>query len=108
MTGRVTRAVVGGGSALALAGTVHAWWNLRRLRVLPRASGTAGQAANVRKVSVLIPARDEAGKVGHCLASVRRQVDVGVGQLEILVLDDRSSDGTDQVVRQHLDDERVT
>ena len=58
------------------------------------------------KVSVLVPARDEAGKVGHCLASIRQQV--GVGHLEVLVLDDRSSDGTDQVVRQHLDDERVT
>ena len=102
MTRRVTRAVVGGGTALALAGTVHAWWNLRELRVLPQA--TPSKVASAR-VSVLIPARDEAGTVGHCLWSLRRQV--GVDQLEILVLDDRSSDGTDQVVRRHLDDEQV-
>jgi len=106
MTGRVTRAVVGGGSALALAGAVHAWWNLHQLRVLPKVSMASDSAGQATKVSVLVPARDEAGKVGHCLASIRQQV--GVGHLEVLVLDDRSSDGTDQVVRQHLDDERVT
>ncbi len=45
MTGRVTRAVVGGGAALALAGTAHAWWNLRQLRVLPQAPAVVGDGS---------------------------------------------------------------
>ena len=106
MTGRLARAVVASGTALTLAGTIHSWFNLRQLRVLPRMSTASGSATKATRVSVLVPARDEAARVGHCLASIRGQV--GVAHLEIVVLDDRSSDGTDQVVRRHLDDERVT
>ena len=98
---RIGRACVAGGSALAAAGTVHAWWNLRRLRTLP----TDGDADRRLSLSVLVPARDEAGRIGHCLTSMRAQV--GVDIVEIVVLDDRSSDGTAQVVRRHLDDTRV-
>ena len=98
---RIGRACVAGGSALAAAGTVHAWWNLRRLRTLP----TDGDADRRLSLSVLVPARDEAGRIGHCLTSMRAQV--GVDIVEIVVLDDRSSDGTAQVVRRHLDDPRV-
>ncbi|MEM7642506.1 MAG: glycosyltransferase family 2 protein [Pseudomonadota bacterium] len=46
-------------------------------------------------VSVLIPARDEADNIGDILASVLVQKDV---ELEVLVLDDGSSDGTDRIV----------
>ena len=90
-------AVVATGSALALAGLVHSVWNLRRLRVLPPADGTR------RRISVLVPARDEAGYVGHCLSAIRAQVDAEL--LEILVLDDRSADGTAAVVQHHVDDD---
>lgn len=90
-------AVVATGSALALAGLVHSVWNLRRLRVLPPADGTR------RRISVLVPARDEAGYVGHCLSAIRAQVDAEL--LEILVLDDRSADGTAVVVQHHVDDD---
>jgi glycosyltransferase involved in cell wall biosynthesis len=56
-------------------------------------------------VSLLVPARDEADVIGHCLASLRAQV--AVDDLEILVLDDRSGDGTPQVIAHHTDDPRV-
>jgi hypothetical protein len=54
---------------------------------------------------VLIPARNEAAAIGTCLAAVRQQL--GTAKLEVLVYDDRSVDGTDQVVRHHLVDDRV-
>ncbi len=80
---QVTRA----GSALAVAGTVHAALNLRRLRHLDPAPPPTAE-----RVSVLLPARDEAGQIGPALAALRAQR--GVGNLEILVLDDGSSDAT--------------
>lgn len=98
--GRVARAAVTAGSVLAVAGTAHSWWNLRRLRVLP-----GGTTMGAPRVSVLLPARDEAGSIGHCLSALRAQRDAP--DLEILVLDDRSSDGTEAVVRHHLGDPRV-
>ena len=48
-------------------------------------------------VSVLLPVRDEAHRVGPCLESLLRQR--GLSRLEIVVLDDGSSDGTGDVVR---------
>ncbi|MCZ3385594.1 MAG: glycosyltransferase [Actinomycetia bacterium] len=97
---KIAKVAVASGSALALAGAAHSWWNLRRLRVLPREVQPHAQ-----RVSVLVPARDEASAIGHCLTSLRAQVDVL--DLEILVLDDRSSDGTADVVAHHLGDHRV-
>ncbi len=97
---RIARAVVASGSALAVAGAAHSWWNLRQLRVLPREV-----PAQLARVSLLVPARDEAATIGRCITSLRAQVDVR--DLEILVLDDRSSDGTADVIGHHLDDPRV-
>ncbi len=97
---RLAPAAVAAGSALAVAGAAHSWWNLRQLRVLPRPDSPARS-----RVSLLVPARDEADTIGHCLTSLRGQI--GVPDLEIVVLDDRSSDGTAQVVAHHLDDPRV-
>jgi hypothetical protein len=48
-------------------------------------------------VAVLLPVRDEARRVGPCLESLLRQR--GVPGLEIVILDDGSSDGTREVVR---------
>jgi len=48
-------------------------------------------------VSVLIPARNEADRIGPCLHSLVNQ---DYPNIEILVLDDYSEDGTAQVVKQ--------
>lgn len=48
-------------------------------------------------VSVLIPARDEAKNIKRCIRSLLKQ---DYPNIEILVLDDNSSDGTGQIVRQ--------
>ncbi len=49
-------------------------------------------------LSILVPARDEARRIGPCLASLSAQT---WPNLEILVLNDESTDGTDAVVREH-------
>jgi hypothetical protein len=79
-------------AAGAAAGAVHAAVNARLLRRPPAVPGSVQ-----RRVSVLLPVRDEARRVTPCLEALLAQV--GVPGLEILVLDDRSSDGTADVVR---------
>lgn len=83
-------------SALAIAGAVHAATNRRHLPHLRPESAPAGPSS---RVSVLIPARDEAATIDDCLASVRAQR--GVADLEILVLDDRSGDATAARITEH-------
>jgi hypothetical protein len=76
--------------ALAAAAlTVHAAVNARLLRV-PTATTTD------RRVSVLLPVRDEAARVAPCLRAVLASTGV---DLEVVVLDDGSTDGTADVVR---------
>lgn len=53
----------------------------------------AGAAEDLSGVTVLIPARNEAGGLGRTLAALTRQ---GAG-LSIVVIDDQSTDGTAQV-----------
>ena len=65
-------------SLLSLHAAVNRW-----------APATTGAPATV---SVLVPARDEAHRIGSLLASLPRDV-------EVLVLDDQSSDGTGDLVR---------
>ncbi len=57
----------------------------------------------VATVSVLIPARNEADRIGACLRSVLSSRDVVI---EVIVLDDGSTDGTAEIVR-CIDDERL-
>ncbi len=98
----LTCAAVTAGSATALAGTVHTAVNLRRLRVPP-----VDPAPVTERVSVLLPLRDEAHRVAPCLRSLLAQV--RVPDLQILVLDDGSADGTADVVRSVVaGDPRVT
>jgi hypothetical protein len=57
-----------------------------------------GTVPNLRPlVSVLIPARNEADRIGPCLHSLVNQ---DYPNIEILVLDDYSEDGTAEVVKQ--------
>jgi hypothetical protein len=85
-------AAVVAGTLLAVAGTAHQLRNLRALRVPPAAPEPVGEP-----VSVLVPARDEAHRIAPTVRSVLAQT--GVADLEVLVLDDGSTDGTADVVR---------
>lgn len=85
------RLVVAGSAGAALA-TAHTAWNLRRLRVPPPSPVTVREP-----VSVLVPVRDEALRVEACLQALLGST--GVPELEILVLDDGSTDRTADVVR---------
>ncbi|GIL39858.1 glycosyltransferase family 2 protein [Roseiterribacter gracilis] len=72
--------------------------NLRSLH-RPRPDGIR------RKVSVLLPARDEATNIAAALHAIRAAQDV---ELEIIVCDDQSSDATAEIVRTiAADDPRV-
>ena len=88
----MTRVLTRVGAGLAVAGTVHAGWNLHRLRVPP-----ADPPPVAEPVAVLLPVRDEAPRVEACLRSLLAQT--GVRDLRVLVLDDGSTDGTAEVVR---------
>jgi glycosyltransferase involved in cell wall biosynthesis len=80
------------GAALAAAGAAHAALNTRLLR-RPRADPPPPTA----RVSVLLPARDEAHRIGPCLDALRTQTT----PVQILVLDDGSTDGTADVATRH-------
>ena len=80
------------GSGLAVAGAVHAAFNVTRLRSSP-----VDPPPVAEPVAVLLPVRDEAGRVEACLRSLLAQT--GVRNLQILVLDDGSTDSTLDVVR---------
>ena len=56
-----------------------------------------GPGTAAERVAVLLPLRDEADRVTPCLASLLGQR--GVADLDIVVLDDGSTDGTADVVR---------
>ncbi|MGH8869985.1 MAG: glycosyltransferase [Actinomycetes bacterium] len=88
MSGPLVRA----GTLLAVAGAVHAAVNARLLRTPP-----VDPPPVAEPVSVLLPVRDEAARVARCLEALRAQT--GVRDLEVLVLDDGSTDGTADVVR---------
>ncbi len=89
---------VGLASALAALLTAHAAVNARLLRRPTATSTTVG-------VSVLLPVRNEAARVSFCLEALLAQTGVDV---EVVVLDDGSTDGTADVVRRVADgDPRV-
>ncbi|MCB9412287.1 MAG: glycosyltransferase family 2 protein [Actinobacteria bacterium] len=95
------RATLGVAGVLALAGTIN---SLRNLRIVPSARpGTASDATSNQSsghggsVSILLPLRDEAHRVRPCLQALAEQE-----CLEIIVLDDNSTDGTAEVVRDVL------
>jgi hypothetical protein len=90
----VGRAAVGAASGLAIALTAHSAWNSRQLRRAP--VPPPGDPAEKVPVTVLLPARDEAHRIGPCLAAL---LDQDHPALRVLVLDDGSTDGTGAIVR---------
>ncbi|KUI28213.1 glycosyl transferase [Mycobacterium sp. IS-1496] len=87
-----SRALVVIGSSLACVGTLHQLVNLRLLRRPPDDPPPVPA-----RVSILVPARDEAHRIAPTIRSLLAQR--GLSDAEILVLDDRSTDGTADVVR---------
>jgi dolichol-phosphate mannosyltransferase len=61
------------------------------------------------KLSIVIPARNEAGNVEKTVVALRDYLDgVGISDLEILVVDDGSTDDTYKLVQaEHLKDNRI-
>jgi hypothetical protein len=85
--GRVLDAAATLGAIGAVAATAHTLLNLRALRAPAQSPAPAHE-----RVSVLVPMRDEADRVEDCLHAILAQV--GVRELEVLVLDDGSTDDT--------------
>ncbi|MDF1506092.1 glycosyltransferase [Roseisolibacter sp. H3M3-2] len=77
-----------------LAGPLVVWWRGRDSRSLD--DYPAALPAHAPLVSVVVPARDEARNVGRCVASV---LATRWPHLELLVVDDHSTDGTADVAR---------
>jgi hopene-associated glycosyltransferase HpnB len=69
-------------------------------RTRERLEADAGASADLSAVTVLIPARDEAALIAQTLAALRLQGD----RLEVVVVDDQSTDGTAAVARAAADD----
>ncbi|MEV4628337.1 glycosyltransferase [Micromonospora sp. NPDC049523] len=81
------------GCAVVAGLTLHSLVNATRWLRRPPLRATLDEP-----VSVLLPLRDEAGRLTPCLRSLLAQQ--GVADLEIVVLDDGSTDGTADLVRQ--------
>ncbi len=77
---------------LAAAGVVGRRLARGRVRRPPLRVPPARPAATI---SVVVPARDEAARIGPCLAGLARDEDL----LEVIVVDDRSTDGTAALAR---------
>lgn len=87
-------------TGIVLLQLLFAVWNAAQLLKLGTAPGTRAEKAlpapaspRALRLSVLIPARNEADNIGDCLSSVLASSTGGIGA-EIIVLDDSSTDGT--------------
>ncbi len=90
--------VVGSASAVAAALSAHTALNGVLMRRADRDAPLVPKPDDGGcAVSVLIPARNEALRIGPTIASVLKSD--GIASLEVLVLDDHSTDGTADVVR---------
>ena len=79
---------------LAIGGWLAGWWLLFAVPLL-RPAPMATDASR-RRLSVIVPARDEAASLPHLLASLRDEL---VPDDELIVVDDRSTDATAAIAR---------
>ncbi|MGZ8376015.1 MAG: glycosyltransferase [Gemmatirosa sp.] len=77
-----------------LLAPIVVWWRTRDSRSLD--DYPADAPADAPRVSVIVPARDEARNIASCLASVLAST---WPALEVLVVDDHSTDGTGDIAR---------
>lgn len=92
----VRRFVVSVGASIAVAGAVNAAINIRLLRKRPP------RQAVTERVSILVPARNEARHIEPTVRSLLAQDDVEF--LDLVVLDDGSTDETAQILAGIADD----
>lgn len=91
-TRSLPRGLAQAGALASLMVTANVISNLTRMRTPePAASPSVPE-----RVSVLVPARNEAHRIGPTLASVLGQE--GLDDLEVIVLDDGSTDGTGAII----------
>jgi glycosyl transferase family 2 len=88
------RTITAVGTATAALLTAHTAVNLTRLRRPDLGSGPPTEG-----VSVLLPVRDEAHRVEPCLRALLAALDRCGPLVELVILDDGSTDGTPDVVR---------
>lgn len=98
--------LVWGGMAVLLLGmSVSALYHLQWAQRLPSRDALAEGAPESILCSVVIAARDEAARIETTIRHVLDQRDVSI---ELIVVDDRSTDGTgDMVLRMAAEDSRV-
>ncbi len=97
---RPGRAAILVATALAAGLTAHTAWNTRHLRPAP--VPTPGHPAEQVRVTVLLPARDEAHRIEPCLAGLLAQ---DHRELRVIVLDDGSTDATADLIRARVADD---
>jgi|GEM_PF-246307 len=73
--------------------------NLRKFKNLSHRINTPRQ--DLPLVSVLIPARNEEGRIGDCLKSIASS-SYPSNLIELIIINDRSSDGTSQEISRYL------
>jgi len=86
------------------------WWlgpallagRLRSTRSLDAQSDVPPASGNAPRVSVILPARNEASHIAECIAAIRAST---WPNLEVIVIDDHSSDGTGDLARSAANDD---
>lgn len=84
------------GLCLAAAYLLLVRWALQYWQSLPPPAKS--NSSHYPMVSILVPARNEASNIANCLRQLREQ-DYPADRIEVIVIDDHSTDGTADLVR---------